>query len=159
MRLATWLPLGLLLVVPGVVRAHATGMTCTVVGDRVQVEGYFDDDTPARGAKVSVFDEAGAPIASGKTDADGRWSFARPAAGKYRVDLNAGAGHRATRTIDVPPADGSSLTPAAPITAEPSREEFTGFPWGRVFIGLAVIAGFALLAWLITSRHRPPTGP
>jgi hypothetical protein len=150
----------LLLAVPGVARAHAVSLECTLRGANLEVAAFFDDDTPARGAKVSVFDAADKLVASVRTGDDGTCRLPRPAPGTYRMDLNAGAGHFARRTIEVPPRDPSDPAdpPPAPLGTGTRRAAFTAFPWGRVLIGLAVIAAFAVLAWLATrgkSRIRP----
>ena len=78
---------------PAPVFAHAVGVDCTVRGDKVEVEGFFDDDSPAQKAKVRVVNAKGELIADGITDEKGRWSFRTPAPGKYQVELDAGAGH------------------------------------------------------------------
>ncbi len=46
---------------------------------------YFDDDTPAEFATVSVVDTDGTEVISGKTDERGVWAFAKPAPGEYTL--------------------------------------------------------------------------
>jgi nickel transport protein len=135
-----------LLALAGPARAHALGAECKVVGGRVEVEAYYDDDTPARDAKVSVRDAAQKVIVEGRTDERGCWSFPQPAAGKYEVVVDAGAGHRATVKVTVtgdPPAG-----PPQVVSDGPTREEFTRTPWLKVAIGLAAIAVLAGAFWL-----------
>jgi hypothetical protein len=133
--------------------AHALGAECKLVGDRVEVEAFYDDDTPAREARVSVRDGHKQAIAEGRTDSQGRWSFARPAAGTYEVVVEAGGGHRAQVQITIPEADAG--TPAAPetISTGPTREEFTRFPWPKVALGLAAIGVFSLALWVVRRRR------
>jgi hypothetical protein len=159
MRPVTLLAPLLLLAVPATARAHADGLECALRGAHLEVAAFFDDDTPARGAKVSVFDAADKLVASARTGADGKCRLPRPAPGSYRVDLNAGAGHFARRTIEVPPRDpsGPADPPPGPLDTGPPRAAFTAFPWGRVLIGLAVIAVFAVLAWLASRGKNRAT--
>ena len=44
----------LLVGVPANAFAHALGVACTLRGDKVEVEVFYDDDTPAQKAKVQV---------------------------------------------------------------------------------------------------------
>jgi hypothetical protein len=53
-----------------------------------------DDDTPAEEASVVVTTIDGKPVANGKTDERGLWSFARPGPGRYLIVVDAGSGHR-----------------------------------------------------------------
>jgi hypothetical protein len=137
--------------------AHALGAEARLKGEYVEVEAYFSDDTPARAARVSVFDEAERTVAEGRTDDAGRWQFLRPAGGTYRVTVDAGAGHRArvTLTIPVEAAAGEA------VSEGPSRAEFTRTPWNRVAVGLGAIALAAIVAWaaLRGCRCRTDCGP
>jgi len=90
------------LLLPGVALAHAVGVEAKLKDGKVNVEAFFDDDTPAQEAKIIVTDADGKTVAEGKTDKTGRWSFPAPAAGKYKVVVEAGPGHRATTTLTVP---------------------------------------------------------
>jgi hypothetical protein len=152
--------------------AHAVGVSCILRGDKVEVEAYFDDDSPAVKAKVQVVNAKGEIVASGVTDEKGNWNFARPAPGKYEVRLDAGAGHRAKKTIDVPVSkplecaigslqgvavrvrDAAPASSAAPtIAVGPTRAEFTRTPWLNVAIGFGIIGGLAG-AFLLGSMLR-----
>lgn len=124
----------LMLVVAGPVRAHNLGAECKIRGDRLELEAYFDDDTPARNARVMLKDSSDHPIAEGKTDHEGRCSFPAPTAGKYEVIVDAGDGHRHQQWITVP-AGGVSIAGDSP-----PREEFTRTPWLKIAMGLAFIA-------------------
>jgi nickel transport protein len=171
---------GLSLVFAVPVSAHALGAECKVRGDRVEVEAYYDDDTPARNARVTVLGAGQETVAQGRTDARGRWTFPIPAAGSYQVVVNAGAGHLTKIQITVPAgsrpaAPGAGLpggedpdreisADAAPVVLSegPSRAAFTRFPWLKVGIGLGVIGVLGLAAWLArrtVGRSVPPAGP
>jgi hypothetical protein len=66
----------------GSASAHALGVEARLKDGRVVVEAFYDDDTPARDARVVVRDEDRTAVAEGRTDGDGRWSFATPPAGR-----------------------------------------------------------------------------
>ena len=143
------LPLLLLLVLPLAASAHAVGIEAKLKGGTVSVEAFYDDDSPAADAKITVEDESKKLIAEGTTDAKGAWSFPRPRAGQYTVRLDAGFGHAAKTTISIPELPPPE-NPEAPISISegPSRETFTG--WTRVFgalAGLGMIAGVTALFW------------
>ncbi|MBX9678485.1 MAG: carboxypeptidase-like regulatory domain-containing protein [Gemmataceae bacterium] len=135
------------LIAPALVFAHGLGADAKVKDGKIHLEAYFNDDTPARDSRVEVTDDAGKKIAEGKTDEQGLWNFPLPPAGKYRVVVDAGEGHRAKLTIDVPAGESND---AKDVSEGPSRDEFTRLPWGRLAIGLAAIAVIgAALPWLL----------
>jgi len=134
---------------PGRAGAHALGAECKLVGARVELEAYYDDDTPARQARIRVIGAGGTIVAEGKTDAAGNWSFARPAAGKYEVQIDAGAGHRKVVALSVP--DDAT---APRVSEGPAREEFTRSPWPRLLVGLLVIAAASGLFLLIGAFRK-----
>jgi hypothetical protein len=170
-RFTFWFMSFLVAAIPGPVWAHALGADCRLRGGRVEVEAFFDDDTPARNAQVSVVDADKETVAQGKTDGAGRWSFPLPAPGQYKVIVDAGAGHRTTRLVMVPQPEASSPIPnksaetnlskvdipegtseAPLISTGPSRQQFTRFPWLKVALGLGTITAlclaFLLAKWL-----------
>jgi hypothetical protein len=118
----------------------------------VEVEVFYDDDTPAINAKVQVLDANEKVTLSGTTDTQGRWTFATPAAGKYEVRADAGAGHRAKTSLAVPVV-AESPAPVA-ISDGPTREEFTRFPWLKVAIGVAVLGGIAVAFMIAPSLRK-----
>ncbi len=119
--------------------AHALGVDCTLKAGKVNVEAFYDDDSPAQKAKVQVVNAKDEVIANGVTDEKGMWNFAAPPPGRYEVRVDAGAGHRAKKTINVPvPID---EPPTATISTGTSRAEFTRFPWLKVLIGVVVLGG------------------
>lgn len=157
--------------------AHALGAECKLRGDRVEVEAYYDDDTPARNARVTVQDAAKKNVAEGRTNSKGFWSFSRPEPGWYRVTVDAGAGHRTTVTITVPSTEAEAAVAASASSGEcdccrdaatssgeeeavklsegPGREEFTRTPWLKIGFGLGTIVGFSLAAWWVLRFRRP----
>ncbi|CAN5151608.1 hypothetical protein BH10PLA2_BH10PLA2_31100 [soil metagenome] len=128
--LAVWTP---------TVWAHAVGLSCKVVDRQLKVEAYFDDDTPAIEATIVVRNERNEIVAQGKTDERGMWACDRPAAGRYEVSVDVGAGHRAKQQLTVPESPGESETAVTGAGAGPTRDDFTRVPWARLAIGLGLI--------------------
>jgi hypothetical protein len=124
--------------------AHALGAECRLTGGRVEVTAFYDDDTPAADAAVTVRDAGSVVVASGRTDAKGLWSFAAPPGGKYRVAVDAGDGHKASVGLTVPggPPAGSADATADPavVSDGPARADFTRAQWLKLGVGLAAIA-------------------
>jgi nickel transport protein len=152
--------------------AHALGAECKIRGDRVELEAYFSDDSPARHAKVAVQDQGGKSVAQGTTDNEGLWSFPVPAPGRYSVIVDAGAGHKTTVLLDIRGGSvdsrASDASEPAGGTTGPGRAEFTRTPWERILLGLVLIAalGIGLHLWLRRARvsgtrpiGAPPQGP
>lgn len=138
--------------------AHGLGVDCRVRGRVVEVEAFYDDGTDAVKAKVKVVNDKEEEIAAGVTDDKGKWSFPAPKAGKYVVHVDAGAGHRAKKEIEVTTegATPEETKPAAEPTitsSGPTREEFTQTPWLKLAIGLTVIGG-CCGAFVIATRLR-----
>jgi hypothetical protein len=144
------------------VDAHALGAECKLRGNKVEVAAFFDDDSPAPSAQVRVEAADKKVIGEGLTDAQGHWSFARPAAGRYAVIIDDGTGHRAQVTMTIPAREAASEapcddcccceettpTPAITVSEGPGREEFTAFPVLKIGIGVVVIGGVGLAFWL-----------
>ena len=153
---------------PANVFAHAVGVDCKLVGGTVQVEVYYDDDSPGVKAKVQVRNADDEVIADGVTDKEGKWSFAAPSPGIYMVHVDAGAGHRARKRSTVPePKSAAETTPTPDRTDDPSkadtisdgasRAEFTRTPWTKIAIGLTVIGGCSG-AFVLAMRLKKRTG-
>ncbi len=150
--------------------AHALGVDCTRRGAKVEVEAFYDDDSPAQQAKVQVVNAKDEIVASGVTDAKGMWTFATPPPGKYEVRVDAGAGHRAKKTINVPAVEPRTpvpedVPPAPAVTISeggPTRAEFTRFPWLQVLIGVVVlgaVGGAFALATVLRKNGMKGCGP
>jgi hypothetical protein len=136
-----------ILCIPAAVFAHAVGVTCTINADKVEVEAFYDDDSPAFKAKVQIVNAQEEVIANGITDKDGKWTFATPTPGKYQVRIDAGAGHRAKKALLIPgeePKSAATVEVSPPVVVEPvveapTREEMTRTPWLRIGVGLGAI--------------------
>ena len=108
----------------------------------VAVSVFFSDDAPAASARVRATSFlAGDEIAAGRTDAGGNWSFPLPKPGRYRIEADAGDGHRSRVDFNVTTVPGESS-----VNEGPSREELTRFPWDSLAIGLAIICAAAFVA-------------
>jgi len=83
--------------------AHALGVEAKQRRDKVEVEAFYDDNTPARNARVTVLDSGNKTIAEGKTNDKGVWSFKTPEPGRYRITVETGDEHRAKTTLEVRP--------------------------------------------------------
>lgn len=158
----TVLAMLLLLGCVGTTLAHDIGAQAKLHDGKVTLEAYYDDDTAASEAKVRVMDSSGSVVLTGTTNDKGIWIFPAPPAGKYRVVVDAGGGHRASTDLTIP--EGSSTAPVGQptvpasepkqtISSGPSREQFTQFPWLRLGMGLVVVAGLAaFVRWWLQSR-------
>jgi hypothetical protein len=128
------------LAVPQVARAHKLHTT-VAVGPRVTVLAFYDDDTPAERADVTVFAATGDLLASGKTDDRGVWAFDRPAAGEYTVKVKEG-GHvgRASFRVegaaqpDAPPTEFADPRPNAAL---------------RLAVGTTALLGLSAAYWFL----------
>lgn len=137
--------------------AHALGVECKLKGTKITVEAFFDDDTPARDAKVTVADAKKQTVSTGRTDANGNWTVDSPGPGKYRVTVDAGDGHLASANIVVPGA-ASSATTTTTISDSPSRSAFTRIPWFAVLVGISVIFGGAAVYYAVRRTFRRAEG-
>lgn len=139
MRASLFIALLFLGLMPLGVCAHAPDFEWKQVGEKIEIEAFFDDNTPIRDAKVQILDDQRNILASGVTDVHGKCKLTAPNPGKYQLFLDAGAGHRKQRAITV---DG--LLPVDPGTggSPPTsrRDDLTRFPWERALMGLGVIA-------------------
>jgi hypothetical protein len=154
-----------MLLLPQMADAHGIGIEAKLKGGTVVVEAFYDDDTSAPGAAVTVEDDAKKVVVEGKTDAQGKWSFPAPKPGKYTVRVNAGDGHIARTTITIPPNEtapptesgeqGKGADVGITISEGPTRSQFTGpMRWVMAAVGLALIATLTLLAGWISRRYR-----
>jgi hypothetical protein len=128
---------------PVLAAAHGVGIQASLRGDRVRIEGYFDDDTPTQAANVNIttLDDA-TTIAEGVTDETGVWSLPCPPPGRYRVVLDAGGGHLAKTTFTVP-----EHAVEGTISEGLDREWQTGGRrWLAIAVGLTFIGLFTLFA-------------
>jgi nickel transport protein len=140
----------LTLLVPAAALAHAMDFECRLQGGKLWIEAYFEDDAPAQQALVRVLDAEQREAIRGKTDADGKWSCAAPPPGRYRVIVDAGAGHRAEHPITVPETNSSEQR----VSLGGARAEHTQFPWLKAALGVGTIAGLSLAFLLARNMSR-----
>ena len=114
------------------------------------VEAYFDDDTPAQEAKVSVWKE-NEKFAEGKTDERGVWKMPRPVAGTYEIKVES-VGHLSKETIEI---SDEVVAASSENTSEPTHTK-PKTPWFAVGAGLLVIAGLAFLARFLKKNPSLP---
>src|SRR5262245_51276252 len=105
------------------VHVHALEAKWEIKNDKVVVEAWYSDETPAQEADVRVFLESDRTKAliDVKTDERGLCEFPRPEPGKYRMVVDAGAGHRKELAMDI---EGTATR-----SEGPSREEVTSYRW------------------------------
>lgn len=91
-----------LMLFPVVSFAHEMGIEIKLKETEVQVIVFFEDDTPAQEAKVTLKDETQKVVLMGKTNAKGVWTFVTPKPGKYTIHADAGDKHNAKTTLTIP---------------------------------------------------------
>ena len=84
-RLVAILFLGLL---PSMGFAHKLMVEPKFEGDRVRVEAFFDDDSPADDAVVHLLSATGEQLLEGRTNDNGVWYFDKPPPGEYILRVN-----------------------------------------------------------------------
>jgi len=123
--------------------AHKLKIDCRVNEQRLHLEAFYDDNTPAQQARVTIKNEMNEVVASGKTDERGVWTCSAPPPGKYTARAET-EGHVAEETLTVDAAQDSSN--------QPIREEETAVPWLRIVLGCAAIAILFATLWLARRR-------
>jgi hypothetical protein len=134
---------GGVLLSPAAASAHGMAARVEVRADSLHLLAYFDDDTPAESAAVSVVDAAGREVLTGTTDERGECTLPRPAPGRYTLTAKC-VGHVAKVEF--------------PVEAGP--EGLSGTFSGRrldrttgLTIGLTIIFSFTMIAWLLRRRR------
>lgn len=117
--------------------AHKLHVDAHPEGDRVRVEAYHDDDTPAQEAKITVHN-GDTLVAEGRTDDKGVWWFDNPGPGSYLIKA-VSVGHAAKTRLDI---EAAPTTPPVQI----DRSEATRTPWRRIGLGIGIIAGMSIMA-------------
>jgi hypothetical protein len=125
------------------------GVECSLKIGQLHVEVFFDDDAPAVNAKVEVVGDRENVVAVGYTDGKGLWNCSAPPAGKYSVVVDAGMGHRTKVPIVVPGVSSGQQT----MSTE-TRQQFTGFPYLKVGLGLGAIFLFSVAFLLARKMNR-----
>lgn len=130
--------------------AHRLHVSARVDADRVRIEAYYDDDTPAQEAKITIL-QGETVIVEGRTDDKGVFEFLKPNPGSYEV-RGASTGHTAKEDFEI--AELPSTEKKADVD---DREEKTRTPWRRIGMGLGLILGVAIASFLLrrsTPRNR-----
>lgn len=83
----------------GTAHAHKVNVFAYAENGTVYTESYFPDGKPVVGGTLEVYDEAKTKLLEGKTDAEGKFSFAIPKKGDLTIVINASMGHRNEYTI------------------------------------------------------------
>jgi hypothetical protein len=126
--------------------AHDLGIEVSLRVDRIDVEVFYDDGSPAAQARIRVINVDQSIVFEGKADPEGRWHCPRPQPGSYLVTANAGDGHRQTVRLIVPETDHSVTQPQGD-----RRAEFTRTRWRGLMTGLIVIVALAFI--YVRLRH------
>ncbi len=83
-----------LLVLMSSAHAHKLNLFAFEEAGKIFVEGYFSDGIKPKTGKIKVFDSTGTLLYEGKTDNDGSYVFPKPNVNEYRIELDAGLGHK-----------------------------------------------------------------
>jgi len=133
-------------------RAHDLKAKLDPETDPIRVEAWFDDDTPAQHARISVVRSTGEEVAAGVTDERGLWSFPRPGPGLYRVTVES-VGHRDVLRFTIPGAEEPAAAPT--VEGDARLDKNLG-----LVVGLVLLLGGSLAFILIRrKKHTPDTAP
>src|SRR5262249_53707745 len=137
-------------------------LECKVRENRLRVEAFYDDDTPAQQAKIVVKNDRKEIVAEGFTDERGNWSCDAPSAGEYSIRAES-VGHVHQETIRIKATPGVDQEDYAVghawVTSEltATREQQTATPWLKLAFGLGIIAGVGALVWFARRITREPS--
>lgn len=90
---------------PGLAMAHRVNIFAWVEGDTVHTESKFSGGKRVNGGEVLVYDLKGNELLSGKTNAQGEFSFKIPKKTAMKIVLLAGMGHRGDWTVPLSEID------------------------------------------------------
>ena len=127
--------------------AHKLLVDPRAIDGRLRVEAFFDDDTPAQKARITVENEKREIVAEGLTDERGTWDHPLPEPGKYTIRAES-VGHVAKERLTV------EAEPLPNWKTPTIREERTEIPWLRASIGLAAIAVLSGSFWWVRKSRR-----
>lgn len=99
--------------------AHKISAFVDVEDGNVSLVSYFSDGTPAKNAKVTVYDSKGNVVLTGRTNKEGEFDFKIKKGGKYRAVVLAELGHRAEVDFTV----GAPTTTSENTAEENSKSE------------------------------------
>lgn len=133
--------------------AHGTELHLESLPNAVAAHFTYDEDAPARNAKVSVYSPADAanPYQTGQTDQRGFFAFVPDRAGVWRVVADDGEGHREEATVTV---DEKGVVQMA----ADSHGHDHAAPGGALSLmtGLSIVFGITGLALWWTGRRSGP---
>lgn len=131
------------LLVPGLAHAHKMHSSADIGRDIITVTAYYDDDTPADRARVTIaVVEGGELVADGVLDEKGVWACPRPGPGLYVIVVES-AGHRSELRFEIPDA------PARLAVADGPSDRRLG-----IALVLAVLLGGSLAVWYFRGRAK-----
>jgi hypothetical protein len=132
--------------------AHKLQIDWRITDQRLHIEAFYDDNTPAQQATITIKNEKNEILASGKTDEHGVWTCTAPTAGKYTARAET-AGHLAQESFLAPEAPSSQPSSNSEQPSKTgAREEETATPWLRILFGCAAIAALFFALWLARRR-------
>lgn len=97
----------LMVSLPSAARAHRLNIFASTDGAMIKGTVYFQGMTPARAARVAVFDPKGALVTEMQTDEGGRFAFGAGRRVDHRIVVDLEDGHRAAFVVpaaELPPA-------------------------------------------------------
>jgi nickel transport protein len=108
---------------PGSANAHRVNVFAWMEGDSIRTESKFSGGKRVNGGEIIVYDLEGKPLLSGKTDADGEFSFKIPKKTGMEIVIQAGMGHRGKWTIPAseiaPPGPEQTISRKTSATSKP----------------------------------------
>lgn len=118
--------LGLVLGLVSTAWAHKISIFAYVEGQAIKGEVYFNDGSPAKGAKVTLLPAKGSKVlAETKTDKEGQFSLPLPQgiSGTVRLVALAEMGHRAEMKLALRQESSAPESPASTETGAPAVQE------------------------------------
>ena len=124
--------------------AHKLLVDCRVVGQELRIDVFYEDDSPADGAKIQLF-VGESLLWTAKTDDDGRLMCVSPESGEYQIRAEH-YGHVSQKSFEIKSGDMPSLE-----TKE--QHDLDGIRRYRYLIGLVVIGvGFGIYRWILVRK-------
>jgi len=117
-----------------------------IQGPNLRIEAWFDNETPADGAKVKLLLNKNT-LKEAVTDERGLCTIPAPGAGNYTIDINAGGGHRTEITFTIEAAVDEQ-------TAGADKESVFQRRWLGTAIGLGIILALTLAARRFVAQSR-----
>ena len=121
--------------------AHDLRGRVTLLPESIKVEAWFSDETPAQGAQVSIKDDKGVEVASGKTDETGICLLPKLKPGTYEAEIEL-IGHRDEIRFE--------------ISDDPNILAFSSWRLNQslgLAIGITLLLGVSSLFWFVRQRR------